>query len=264
MRSAIRGAGRVALWALVALLLARGFFATVSGQGAPEPSTVRAGTGEAEEAFAVRFARSYLADPGDPALAGFLAENTALGGGRPPRIEAAVAQAEVSATEGLGDGKAVLTVACELRDARTLYLAVPIARSRAGGVAVLGAPSLVAGPAVAGVESDRPQPLAGEGAGEIALLARHFLTGYLSAESPGELAYLVAPGTAIQPLGGAFRFLSFLGVEQLGFGEGPRRELVARIRAEDTQSGAIYPLAYRLGVRKDTRWYVTALAGVAS
>jgi len=260
----MRGAGRVALWALVALLLGRGFFATVSGQAVPEPSTVRAGAGEAEEAFAVRFARSYLADPANPGLAGFLAENTALGGGRAPRAEATVAQAEVSATEELGGDRAVLTVACELRDARTLYLAVPIARSAAGGVAVLGAPSLVAGPAVAGVESDRPQPLAGAGAGEITLLVRHFLSSYLSAGSFGELAYLVSPGTAIEPLGGALRLVSFIGVEQLGSGEGPRRELIARIRAEDAESGAIYPLAYRLGVRKGARWFVAALAGAAS
>jgi hypothetical protein len=264
-RSALRGAGRVALWALLALLLLRGFISTVSGQPTPAPSTVRAGDGEAEEAIAVRFARSYLADPSDPALAGFMADGATLGGGGlGPRAAVAVSQAEVSATEELGGGRAVLTVACELRDARTLYLAVPIARSAAGGVAVLGAPSLVAGPAVAGVESDRPQPLAGEAAGEITALVRHFLPSYLSAGAPGALAYLVAPTAMIEPLGGAFEFISVTGVEQIGSGEGARREVLARITAKDPGSGAVYPLAYRLSVRRGTRWYVTALAGAAS
>ena len=87
-------------------------------------------------AFAVRFARTYLADPSASVLAPFLAEGVRVGTGNPPETESAdVAQAEVSDVKDLGDGRAVLTVACELRDARTLYLAVPIVRSEAGEVA---------------------------------------------------------------------------------------------------------------------------------
>ncbi len=266
VRSALRGAGRAALWALVALLLLRGFLSTVSGAGAPAPApaSVQDGARQAEEAFAIRFARAYLADPGAPSLAGLLADGARLGHGLAPRGGGEVAQAEVSATEELGGGRSVLTVACELRDARVLYLAVPIARSRAGGVAALGAPSLVAGPGAAGVGGDRPQPLAGEEAGEIAALVRRFLPEYLSARSAGDLAYVVAPGARVEPVGGAVRLVSVSGVEQLGSGEEPRRSLLAQVRVQDPASGAVYPLAYRLGVVRGTRWYVASVAGEAS
>ena len=266
VRSALRGAGRAALWAVVAMLLLRGFLTTMSGgqEVVQAPAPGRAAGGQAEEAFAVRFARAYLADPAAPALRDLLADGVRLGHGLAPRAGGGVAQAEVRATEELGGGRAVLTVACELRDARVLYLAVPIARSEAGGVAALGAPSLVAGPEAAGVESDRPQPLSGKGASEIAALVRRFLPEYLSAHSVRDLAYVVAPWARIEPLGGAVRLLSVSGVEQLGSGEGARRRLVARLRVEDPASGAVYPLAYRLSVVRDTRWYVAGVAGVAS
>lgn len=266
LRSGARGVGRVALWVTVALIFVRGIEGTIAGpqSGPARGADAQVGPGAAAEALAIRFARAYLSDPRDPALAGYLAEGARLGGGWVPPGLGGVAQAEVSATEELGGGRAVLTVACELRDARTLYLAVPVARSSAGAVAVLGAPSLVAGPAVAGVDGDRPQPLAGEGAGEITALVRHFLPTYLSATEARDLAYLVAPGTTIEPLGGTFVLTSFTGVEQLGSGEGARREVLARIAAKDPGTGAVYPLAYRLSVVRGARWYVTAVAGAPS
>ena len=201
--SALRGAGRIALWAAIGLLLGRGLIAVASGPGAGDRVPVRGGgVGPAEEAFAIRFARAYLADPTAPALKGLLAEGSALGSGRRPRGgEDVVAQAEVSAVHKLGGGRSVLTVACELRDSRTLYLAVPIARTEAGEVAALGAPSLVAAPGAAGVESDRPRPLSGKDAGQVAALVRRFLRSYVEATGAGQLAYFLAPGAFAQPLG---------------------------------------------------------------
>lgn len=259
--------GRVAIWTVLGLLLLRGLGAVLA---APEPkasvsdaSVERAS--EASAAFAVRLARTYLADPSGPALAPFLAEGVRAGTGRPPAATASpVAQAEVSSTEELGDGRVVLTVACELRDARTFYVAVPIVRSGAGEVAALGAPSIVAAPSVAGVDPERPQPLAGFEAGSIQALVAKFLPQYVASGEASDLSYLLAPGVMVQPLGGALQFLALSGVMQLGAGEGPRRVVLAAIRVTDPESGAIYPLTYRLEVVKGIRWYVEAIQGASA
>ena len=266
VRSALRGAGRVALWGAVGLLLVRGLLATASGPAADAPAPAHAGgVGPAEEAFAVRFARAYLDDPSGPALSGLLAGGAELGSGRPPRFDtSAVSQAEVSDVQNLGGGRALLTVACELRDSRTLYLAVPIARSRAGEVAALGAPSVVAAPGAAGVRIDRPRPLSGEDAGQIAALVRRFLPEYVEAQAPGELSYFLAPGASVQPLAGELRMLAVQGVGQPGPGEGARRTVIARVRVEDPASGAVYPLAYRLELTRLSRWYVAKVQGAGS
>lgn len=267
VRSALRGIGRVAIWVVVGLLLVRGIFSAASTappQSAPtSPAGVR--DDQASESFAIRFARAYLADPSTQALAPFLADEARVGTGRPPEDDASpVAQAEVSRTKELAGGAAVLTVACELRDARTLYLAVPITRSRAGEVAALGAPSIVAAPGVAGADSDQPQPLAGPEAGSIQALVTKFVPEYVAAGEASDLAYLVAPGTVIQPLAGALRFVSVSGVTQLGSGEGPRRSILAAVRVVDPATGAAYPLVYRIAAVKGARWYVRAIEGASA
>lgn len=263
--AALRGAGRVTLWALVGLLLVRGVLATAAGPRAEAPAAPReSGGAQAETAFAIRFARAYLNDPTSPALGGYLAEGASIGAARPPRSAGAVLQAEVSATEELGGGKKVLTVACELRDSRTLYLAVPIAGLEAGEVAATGAPWLVAAPAAAGVRVDQPRPLAGEDAGEIAALVRRFLPAYVESPAAGDLSYFLAPGSAIEPLGGELRFISVAAIGQLGSGEGRRRTVLARARVEDLPSRAVYPLAYRLDLLGGARWYVAGVEGEIS
>jgi Conjugative transposon protein TcpC len=259
--------GRVAIWAVLGLLLLRGLGAMLAG---PEPNASVADTtsersDQASTAFAVHFARTYLADPSASVLAPFLAEGVQVGTGRPPTAAASpVAQAEVNSTEELGGGRAILTVACELRDARTLYVAVPIVRTGAGEVAALGAPSIVAAPGVAGADSERPQPLAGSDAGPIQALVAKFLPQYVSSAEASDLSYLLAPGTTVQPLGGALQFLGVSGMTQLGSGEGPRRVVLAAIRVTDPGSGAIYPLSYRLELIKGARWYVEAIQGASA
>ncbi|MGN6215957.1 MAG: conjugal transfer protein [Solirubrobacterales bacterium] len=266
VRSLLRGTGRVAIWTVLGLLLIRGVVAEPSGtpSAAAKPSPT---LDPATAAFAVRFARTYLADPSGTALEPFLAEGARVGAGTPPREETGdVAQAEVSGVEDLGDGRAVLTVACELRDARTLYLAVPIVRSGAGEVAALGAPSIVAVPGAAGVDSnEQPQAVAGPDAGAIQGLVAKFLPTYLAAGDPGSLSYLLAPGAAIQPLGGAVGFRAITGVTQLGSGEGPVRSVLAAARVGDPASGAVYPVTYRLElIKRSGRWYVEAVEGAGA
>jgi hypothetical protein len=250
---------------VLGLLLIRGI---VAEPAAAPPAAARpsAAVDPATSAFAVRFARTYLADPSGTALAPFLAEGTRVGTGTPPEETGDVAQAEVSGVEDLGDGRAVLTVACELRDARTLYLAVPIVRSAAGEVAALGAPSIVAAPGAAGVDSgEQPQAVAGPDAGAIQGLVAKFLPTYLAAGDAGSLSYFLAPGAAVQPLDGAIGFRAITGVTQLGSGEGPIRSVLAAARVGDPASGAVYPVAYRLElVKRGGRWYVEAVEGAGS
>jgi hypothetical protein len=263
----LRSVGRVAIWVVVGLLLVRGLGAVLvpPAASAPAASVESVGADQASAAFAVRFARTYLSDPTPQALAPFLAEGASVASGRSPAAATAEPiQAEVSATQELGGGREILTVACELRDARTLYLAVPIVRSEAGEVAALGAPSMVAAPGVAGADPERPQPLAGSDAAAIQGLVAKFLPEYVSASEPGSLSYLLAPGAAVQPLGGSVQLAAVSGVTQVGSGEGPRRTVLAAARLGDPASGAVYPLLYRLEVVKHGRWYVSAIEGASA
>jgi len=265
--AALRPVGRVALWALLCLLLVRGAAAVLAPPAAEAPphggegAIDRAGT-----AFAIRFARAYLEDPSPGALDPYLAAGARIGAGRPPSARGAEpAQAEVVHFSDVGDGRAVVTVACELRDSRTLYLAVPIVRHGAGEVAALGAPSIVAVPAVAGADPERPRPPAGSGAAQIRELVGKFLPAYLSAKEESDLRYYLAPGASVVPLGGALHLHGTPAVDQLEGGEGPRRQVIASARVEDPAGGATYPLAWRLEVReRGGRWYVSGVEGAVS
>jgi hypothetical protein len=262
----LRSAGRAALWVLVALLLVRGLAGVIGSSAEPPETPRRAGVGQISDALAIRFARAYLEDPSPRALASYLATGAHLGAGPPPPAHGAqVAQAEVVSASVLDDGRAILTVACELRGSRTLYVAVPIVRFGAGEAAVLGAPSIVAVPAVAGADPERPRSLAGPGAGQIRALVGKFLPAYLAARQESDLSYYLAPDASVVPLGGAMRLARVSGVEQLGDGEGARREVIVAARVSDPASGATYPLAYRIEVSEHGgRWYVAAVRGAVS
>jgi hypothetical protein len=264
--SVLRAAGRVALWTLVGLLLLRGISGVLTeprpaDRGVAAHSSV---SDPATAAFAVRFARTYLSEPTPQALAPFLAPGAVapapVGTGSLARVE----QAEVAGVRDLGDEQAIVTVACELDDARTLYLAVPIVREDAAEVAALGVPALVAGPAGVGASVEAPRPVAGPDAEEIAGLVRRFLPAYLTAASPGDLSYLLAPDAAVTPAGGGFELVAVASVKQAGSGEGARRTVIATARVRDTASGAVVPLAYRLGLVRQDRWYVEQVEGALS
>jgi hypothetical protein len=152
----LRPLGRAAIWVVVAILLVWGAATLLAAPESPPPlgrPAEGAGPGRVAEALAVAFARTYLGSPTPGALRPFLAEGARVTGGRGPSARGRVAQAEVAAAARLGGGRWVLTVSCDLRDARTLDLAVPIVRHGAGEVAVLGAPSIVAVPAAAGPDA---------------------------------------------------------------------------------------------------------------
>jgi Conjugative transposon protein TcpC len=264
--SLLRACGRIAIWAAVGVLLLRGTLALFAAPERAETEVTPPGTDDVVTATAERFARRYLEDPDPTALGPYLAAGARVGAGRPPSTEEAeVAQTEVVANSAVSDGRVIVTVSCELRDSRTLYLAVPVVRRGAGEAAVLGAPSIVAMPAPAGADPDSPRPIAGPDAGAIGELVAKFLPAYLSAGSSKELSYLLTAEAEVVPLGGALELVSVGHLDQLGDGEGPRRDLLVAARLRDPGSGATYPLAYRLRVeRRADRWYVAAVEGAVA
>lgn len=263
---AIRVAGRLAIWVAIGLLLVRGAVATFA---APQKTTAGPKAAPGEEvvaATAERFARLYLEEPDPKVLRPYLAAGARIGAGRPPSAGGAeVAQADVVDTSDVGDGRVVVTVSCELRDSRTLYLTVPIVRHGSGEAAVLGAPSIVAMPAPAGADPESPRPIAGPEAGAISELVAKFLPAYVSSGDSRELSYLLTPEAEIVPLGGQIELVSIGTVEQLGGGEGPRRDLLVSARVEEPVGGGIYPLGYRLEVQRLAgRWYVAGVEGAVA
>jgi hypothetical protein len=267
--AALRALGRVALWAVLALLLIRGGAAVLSsGPGAEAPPAGGQGAegpGRPAEATTAAFARDWLEDPDPRALSAYLAEGAHLGTGRAPTKAGQVAQAEVVRSSNLGGGRWVLTISCDLRDARVLYLTVPIVRDEAGEATVMGAPSIVAVPAAAGADPERPRPIAGPDAHAIGELVTKFVPAYLGSGSSRELSYLLAPGSVVVPLAGRLELVAEGAVDQLGGGEGPRRELIASTRVREPVSGATYPTAYRLrALRRSGRWYVAAVEGAVA
>src|SRR5260221_11483766 len=152
--------GGVALWALAGLRLLRGASAVLpdpGGDGSPAANSSNV-TDPATAAFAVGFARAYLTDASPQALASYLAPGISAPASAGTGTVAQVEQAEVAAVRDLGGRRAIVTVACELGDARTLYLAVPIVREDAAEVAALGVPAGGAGPAGRGAGGRPPPP----------------------------------------------------------------------------------------------------------
>ena len=262
----LRSVGRVALWAVVVLILLRGVASVVRGESHTD-TTRSTGGGEtstaaqAVDAFAVRYVRTYLADSSPEALRGLLAGGVSVpAGGAANPTDTTVAQAEATATRVLGDGRRLVTVSCELVDGSVVFLAVPIARDSAGGVAALGAPAFVSAPGIGRVEgeSERSLPIPGVDA-EVRTLATRFVETYLSATNPADLEYLTAPAAEIAPVGG-YEIVGSVGVRQLE-GGGPRRRTVLALVHARSGAGATYPLSYRLQLEQRDRWYVAAVEG---
>jgi hypothetical protein len=265
VRSTARLVGRIALWAFVVLVLARGL-GEILGSGrdrpAPSASEARAHTpDDMARAFAVGFARAYLT--GDGSLRDYVGEELAARGlpesadSEPVAVEAAT----VAAERRLLARRVLITVACELAGgAGTRYLAVPVASDPAGRLAVFAPPAFVAGPEIGDVVVEEPPPLEGPEAPAIERLAERFLARYLSAGDAGGLGYLTAPGARIEPAGPDLQLLE---VVRLGRGPGRRgrRTVLVEVRARDRATRAVYPLEYRLHLVRRDRWYVAGVQG---
>lgn len=263
----LRSVGRIALWAVVALVLFRGSVSIA--RGGEEGSSPAAGgmdgreggAGQAADAFAVRFVRAYLA--GSESTTELMAPGASTVEPSPPSPAEQVAQAEAISSRPLGSGREAVTVLSELRNGNVAYVAVPIVRGAAGGVAATGAPAFVSAPGIGRVteSTERSQPIPGADAGAIRKLGARFIETYLSTTDPADLEYVTSPSAAIEPLGG-FEVDGGAAVRQLGSGSPRRRRLIASItanRSGDPQRR--FSLSYELTVEKGDRWYVTAVGG---
>jgi hypothetical protein len=219
------------------------------------------GAGQAADAFAVRFVRAYLA--GSESTTELMAPGASTVEPSPPSPAEQVAQAEAISSRPLGSGREAVTVLSELRNGNVAYVAVPIVRGAAGGVAATGAPAFVSAPGIGRVteSTERSQPIPGADAGAIRKLGARFIETYLSTTDPADLEYVTSPSAAIEPLGG-FEVDGGAAVRQLGSGSPRRRRLIASItanRSGDPQRR--FSLSYELTVEKGDRWYVTAVGG---
>jgi conjugative transposon protein TcpC len=260
----LRRVGQLALWAVVLLLLYRGGAAIVKGEAqpatAPTPrAELTAGTDTRVTAFAVRFARTYLADSSAANLTDLLAEGVTVAGGGPAPAERRVAQAEVLTVMPAGSDRLIVTVQCELENREVQNLAVPIARDSAGEVAAVGAPAFVAAPGKGRTEAEQSQPIPGADAESIRELASRFIETFLSGTSAADLEYLTPPDSEMAPLGG-YQPAGSVSVTQIGEENGRSRTVLARVTVHGP-NGEIYPLGYRLRLEKRDRWYVTAIEG---
>lgn len=261
----LRSAGRVALWLAVAIVLVRGVGSIVSeptspiGPAASEPSFPDA---EAR-AFAVRFASAYL-DPPAGGLAGYLADDLSdPADAMPPRGPGAkVAWATVAREVSLGDSRALVTVAVLTDTGASRYVSVPVTRDEGGGLVVSALPSFSPPPPRAAGGGESVEPLTGPGAEAVGDLAERFLRAYLSGADRQALAYLILPGATVTPMHGGLAVVSVDGVDQIAStATARRRSVVVSVTVRDRETGAVYPLAYRLEVAKRDRWLVAEVMG---
>jgi hypothetical protein len=261
----LRSAGRVALWLAVGIVLIRGVGSIVSEPAGPSDRAAaepRFPDAEAR-AFAVRFASAYL-DPPLGGLAGYLADGLSdQAAVTPPRGPGAkVAWATVARESSLGDSRALVTVAVLTDAGASRYVTVPVARDKRGGLVVSALPSFSAPPPRAVLRGEDVEPLTGPGSEAVGDLAERFLRAYLSGGDSDALAYLLVPGAAVAPMPGGLAVVSFDGADQVAATATARRRSVrASVTVRDRETGAVYPLGYRLEVVKHDRWHVAEIAG---
>jgi hypothetical protein len=267
-----RTAGRATLWACVGLLLARGVgdvLADTQPVTTTAPVRSRAASfpdGDAL-AFAAGFARSYLtADARHETRLASYFTNSSLSDQAAPSASsrgpgAAVAEATVAREVPLGGSRALITVAALLRDGRTRYLTVPVARDEHGGLAVYDLPSFSAPPVAGAVEAPAAIPLSGRDGEAVADLARRFLRVYLHGEDESALAYFLAPDAHVAPIGTGLAVEAIEEVARLGGAPGRGMQLAATVLVRDRASRITFRQRYRVAVERRERWYVTGLAG---
>ncbi len=266
------------LWAAVAVIFIRGIGAVLSSPVRPQapvssaPAAMTLAADQGAQAFAVGFARVYLsfgprgqaewARAVAPFLASGLSDRAAAvlpakGPGQQ------VAQATVARVASLGGTRALITVACSFTDPTrpARYLSVPVTRDQGGGLSVFDLPSLSAPQPAGSVAFAEPPPLSGPDASEIQQLVGRFLGAYLSGQDPSGLAYLLAPGASVPPLGGGLALVSLDSVGQDEPPTGASASVDAAVHVRDAASGATYPLRYRLSLVHRDRWYVSAVEG---
>ncbi|HST37956.1 MAG TPA: conjugal transfer protein [Conexibacter sp.] len=243
-------------------------------QPAAHPAPVRTSAaqfpdGEART-FAIAFARTYLTvDPRDDGrgarrLAPFVSQSLSdqVAPSVSPRSPGAeVAFATVAREVHLGESRALITVAVFLRNGRDRYLTVPVARDEAGGLVVYDLPALSAAPAAGAGDPPAVSELSGPDGAAVEDLAARFLRVYLHGGSRAELAYLLAPGVHVAPMGRGLVVEAIEEVARLGALHPTRLQVAVTARVRESATRARYRLRYRLAVARTDRWQVISVAG---
>lgn len=268
-RLPLRRAGRVVVWLVIVVVIARGTLAILdptrpsrvlmtvaaSQPSAPSPAMLW---------VASAFARAYLTlnAGGDQAAARFFASaanasTASLTGGSASRVTAVapVAWVQQDASHALITVDAVVSTAG--RSSVDRFLVVPVAQ-RAAGVAVYAEPSLTAAPAV-DVSAGSPareasNPPAAPAA--VSALLEQFFPAYFAGQ---DLTYFEAPGASVTQPQPGLRFESLTSAEQLYSNRDGSVEIRASVIVHDSFTGASYPLQYQLTVKQLDRWVVTNL-----
>jgi hypothetical protein len=269
----LRMLGRVALWCLVLVLLARGLNDVLAArEPAPLASAPRVAAavwpGDEARAFAVRFARAYLgfAPGGGSAraseLQAFVSPELATaivpieaGRGRPPEVRDVV----VEHAARVDDRQALVTVAATVAGSTApRLLTVPVARDASGGLVVSDLPAFAAPPPRAAVSVPELDPLPAADRAAIEDVLERFLRPFLAGHGD-ELAYLVPPGTRIEAVAAPLELVEIDDVTALAGGTSEARWVLASVRASDRASGVSYGLRYRVRVVRGERWLVAAV-----
>ncbi len=257
-----REAGRYLFWALALTgLAASARFAIAPPRpvtSQPAPAVVA--SDRAAEGYAVLFARRYLtwsaSDPQASArsLATFLGQrlDAAAALAIAPTGEQRVESAEVVQARQLAAGLHVYTVAAQTDTAGLLYLAVPVARTREGALALTGYPAFVGPPA-----SVSAQPTGGlheVGDAQLATVVTRALRNYL-AGAGGELASDLGNGARVSLPGLGLTLESLQRLDWAPDG----RAVLAVVQAQDAR-GTQYTLEYEIDVeRAQGRWEISAV-----
>jgi hypothetical protein len=255
----LKGFGRAALWCVVALLLVRGAADVLERAEPPRaaresPGPAAAWPDDEARAFAVDFARAYLgSEPVRAFVSPELAATIAPEYEEPQDVQAAT----VARTATIDGRHALVTVAATV-DSSTRYLAVPVGRDAAGGLAVYDLPSFAPPPARAQLPAPRTEPLTGAERSQIEAVLERFFVAFLAGRTD-ELEYLSPAGTRLAALAQEHELVGLLSLVQAGPGTADAKDVLATVRARDVETTAVYALRYRLRLVRADRWYVATI-----
>jgi hypothetical protein len=260
-----RTIGRGLLWVCVAFVFVRGLADIASGTetARQDSQTRQAFPREEARAFAVAFARTYLAVPQPAVVERFFADglrDRAMAIVSPHSPGVRVTQATVAREVSLGSSRALFTVAAWTSDGHVSYLTVPVAIDDRGGLVVDDLPAFSAAPRRGTAPAQAPALLSGVEERAIGNLVHRFLSAYLDGADEGAFGYLLAPGARIAPMAPGLRLLV---VDELAEEQGTadRRVVVATVRVRVSPARAIYTQRYHLTIVRRDRWYVQSVAG---
>ncbi len=291
--------GRIALWALIIFLPIRGALAIIGPSSSAQIATLRAQVAqvqrtagawpsESAKSFAMQFARAYetwgsytSSDQQSAIIAPYLAQSLQGAATTPETLPSTPGTAQtyldgtVAYSSPLDSTHALVTVLARVlrntaaqpsQAARSqvvsTYLAIPVGRDAAGNLAVYGPPAVVSPVPVGNPSDENVQTLSDPGSSAITTLVSGFLGAYLGGQSSTQLSFYASPGAAISPLNGSYTVQGSPTVQQVGNPSDTSRLVLVSVAAQDSATGAVYTLRYRLGVTlAGGKWLISSISG---